>query len=421
MATTKIKCPVEGIIDLDRLPGVPPERVEALIDAPELQRLRRIKQLGFSELVYPGATHSRYAHSLGAYQGAQRTLTQLRLRGVDLPDEWYVATALACLLHDLGHGPFSHTFEAVTGQKHELRTQRLVQAGPRVPQLLEEIGPGTTERVLALLRAEIGEAQLRFLADLVSSALDCDRMDYLRRDALYTGAQYGTFDRDWLIREITPTDDGAAIVVIEKGRTAVEQYLIGRYHMFRNVYLHKTSRGFEGAFRMLCQRLKKLGPTALPAASRAFGALQGGSALSDDHFLALSDTSFQAEIDLLVQHDDLTVRRLARALHDRIPLRQRTSRTDDDATGTSAVGDLDALREKRQEQAAEAGLDPDCAVWKDTAQDVPYRPYAPEEGRKGLRILRRDGALVDITEVSPSIRALSQKMVLRRVYWIGTD
>jgi HD superfamily phosphohydrolase len=114
LATTKIKCPVEGIVDLDRLPGVPAAKVRRLIDSPELQRLRKIKQLGFTERVYPGATHTRFAHSLGAFQGAQRTLFQLRRGGCDIPDDWLTATAFACLLHDLGHGPFSHTFESIS-------------------------------------------------------------------------------------------------------------------------------------------------------------------------------------------------------------------------------------------------------------------------------------------------------------------
>ena len=412
MATTKIKCPVEGIIDLDRLPGVSPQEVRALIDAPEVQRLRRIKQLGFTELVYPSATHTRFAHSLGAFQGAQRTLTQLRTRGVEIPDEWYVATALACLLHDVGHGPFSHTFERITGEGHELRTQQILFERPRVPELLEQIGPGMGARVLQLIAGRIEPESLSFLADLVSSSLDCDRMDYLRRDALCTGASYGSFDRDWLIREMVPTRDGLAIAVIEKGRSAVEQYLIGRYHMFQNVYLHKTSRGFEGAFRALCRRVRALGPGALPEGTRALRLLHEPT-LSLASFLELSDSSFLYEVEQLVEHEDRTLRDLARALHERQPLRQHTFL--DEPEG------LDELLMTRQEKAARAGLDPDTAVWTDAAQDVPYRPYAPESGRKGLRLLRRDGSIVDVTVLSPTIRALSQRMVVHRVYWLETE
>jgi len=171
MGTTKIKCPVEGVIELDRLPGVSTTRVERIIDAPELQRLRRIKQLGFTELVYPGATHTRFAHSLGAFQGAQRTLTQLRRAGAEIPDDWFAATALACLLHDLGHGPFSHTFESVTGVSHEERTREILASGPVIPHALEDISAGMSRRVLDLARGEVAEPPLRFLADLVSSAL----------------------------------------------------------------------------------------------------------------------------------------------------------------------------------------------------------------------------------------------------------
>lgn len=412
MATTKIKCPVEGIIDLDRLPAVACERVVALVDAPEVQRLRRIRQLGFTEYVYPGATHTRFAHSLGAFQGAQRSLTQLRAQKVDIPDAWFTATALACLLHDLGHGPFSHTFERVVAQHHESRTIEIIRNGPRVPHELEAIEAGMVEKVTQLLRHRVAEPRLAFLADLVSSALDCDRMDYLRRDALHTGAHYGAFDRDWLIREMMPTAAGDAMVVIEKGRAAVEQYLIGRYHMFQNVYLHKTSRGFEGAFRALCLRLRALGPQALPPQARGFAALFE-TPLSLESFLHLSDLNFEVESALLVDHEDASVRGLARSLVYRRPLQQRSlsaERLDDSAAGAW----LDAQRAA----AAQAGLDPHAVVWEDAAEDVPYRPYAPAKGRPGLRIQRRDGSLVDVTELSPSLAALAQKIVVRRAYWL---
>jgi HD superfamily phosphohydrolase len=409
MATTKIKCPVEGIIDLDRLPGVPARKVEALIDAPEVQRLRRVRQLGFTEYVYPGATHTRFAHSLGAFQGAQRTLTQLRAVSDRIDDDWFVATSLACLLHDLGHGPFSHTFESITHQPHEERTIELVGTGPAVPELLESIGKGTVDRVTQLLRGEPGEAGLGFLADLVSSALDCDRMDYLRRDALHTGTSYGSFDRDWLIREMEPTPDGAAIVVLEKGRTAVEEYLIGRYHMFQNVYLHKTSRGFEGAFRSLCQRLITLGSDELPDASRAFALLLGQRIETAD-FLSLTDQAFLVEMEWLLDHQDPTVAGLARSLHHRVPLRRTT------LTGTAAQAA--EVQSQQREIARRHGLDPETAVWIDTAADVPYRPYAPDLARKGLRIRRQDESLVDVTALSPTLAALSERVAVRRVYWL---
>ena len=412
MATTKIKCPVEGIIDLDRLPGIPTVKVEALIDAPEVQRLRRVRQLGFTEYVYPGATHSRFAHSLGTFQGAQRTLSRLRVVSDLIDDDWHVATALACLLHDLGHGPFSHTFESITGQPHEERTLDLVREGPRVPELLEDIGPGQVDRVSQLMKGQMEDPQLGFLADLVSSALDCDRMDYLRRDALHTGASYGSFDRDWLIREMEPTVDGAAIVVIEKGRTAVEQYLIGRYHMFQNVYLHKTSRGFEGAFRSLCKRLVDLGVDELPAASRAFRMLFSGTIPSTD-FLSLTDQSFLVEMEWLLDHRDPTVRGLAGALHHRRPLRQQNLSGSEEA--------IAHIHAERQESAREQGLDVDTAVWIDTAADVPYRPYAPDLARKGLRIRRKDGSLVDVTELSPTLAALSERVAVQRLYWLEPE
>jgi HD superfamily phosphohydrolase len=286
----------------------------------------------------------------------------------------------------------------------------LIAEGPAVPAALDDIHPRLGERVLQLLHGEVSEPRLRYLADLVSSSLDCDRMDYLRRDALYTGTQYGVFDRDWLIREMIPTADGEAIVVVEKGRTAVEQYLIGRYHMFQNVYLHKTSRGFETAFRGLCTRLQKLGVDALPSQSRAFRALLAPQ-MSLETFLQLNDLGFEAEFSLLLDAADPTVRAFARALDGRHPLRQRTSLT--------GPAELQNERTLRMEDARRRGLDPECAVWQDTAKDVPYHPYDPSGARRGLRVQRREGDLVDITDVSPTIRALAGPVEVHRLYWIG--
>ncbi len=412
MATTKIKDPVEGIIDLDRLPTVPASQVRRLIDSVELQRLRGIQQLGFSERVYPGATHTRFAHSLGAFQGAQRTMRQLRARGFEIPDEWFIATALACLLHDLGHGPFSHAFEAVTGIRHELWTRRMILEGPEMPERLEAIHPGTRERVLQLLGNAVEEPGLRWLADLVSSALDCDRMDYLRRDSLFTGTRYGSFDRDWLIRAIVPSRDGRAILVDPKGTSAVEQYLIGRYHMFQNVYLHKTSRGFETAFVRLCQRLRVLGPEATPSRCPSFSALHQGEP-SLPQYLGWRDAHFLVELDALAGHSDPTVRELTEVLRGRRPPRCVT-------VYGEATPLLDEERERRRAEASRRGLDPEAAVWLDRAEDVPYRPYAPAEGRKGLRVQGVEGAEPeDITRRSPTLTALAGPVVVHRLYWIS--
>jgi HD superfamily phosphohydrolase len=411
MPTTKIKCPVEGVIELDRLPGVPADKVRALIDSPELQRLRHVRQLGFTEMVYPGATHSRFGHSLGAYQGAQRTILQLQAAGARIPDEWFVATTLACLLHDVGHGPFSHAYEAVSGTSHEARTLQIVESGPRVPQALEAIGVGTQARVLQLLRGNVEDREVAFLADLVSSALDCDRMDYLRRDALFTGASYGAFDRDWIIREIVPTEDRTAIVLVEKGRSAAEQYLIGRYHMFQNVYLHKTSRGFETAFRQLCLRMRALQGPRLGGGTGAADARLFAADLPLAEFLQLTDIAYLAELRGLVGHADATVRTLARALVWRRPLCCSTS--------TGDVAEVAQLLAQRQREAAARGLDPAFAVWRDEAEDVPYRPYSPLEGRKGLRVRSHAGELVDVTQLSPTLAALSARLVLHRVYWLA--
>src|SRR3954470_20176676 len=254
MAEKIIRDPVHDVIAF-RTDRPPDALLFRLINAVEFQRLRRIRQLGMASLAYPGADHSRYSHSLGVMQTARRMLEQLR-HSVPVDDGEETVLLAACLLHDLGHGPFSHVFERVSGVEHEGITRRVIlDESSHVHGVLAEHDPGLPARVVDLLQ---GRWPRPFFCDILSSQLDADRFDYLLRDNLMTGSRYGDYDLGWLLHAVTVHRESGRLAVTWKGVSAVEPYLQSRYHMYRNVYFHKVVRSAEGMVKLALQRAKRL-------------------------------------------------------------------------------------------------------------------------------------------------------------------
>ena len=224
-----------------------------LVDTRAFQRLRYVRQLGLAYLVYPGATHSRFEHALGAYHLARRTTGLLEereeLRRV-APDECTIVR-VAALLHDLGHYPFSHALEEIGALHHEEVARPLVLQGEIGALLEREIGAGAPARVLALIRGE-GHSPLQ---GLISGSLDLDKIEYLKRDALMCGVPYGEIDVERLINSMVlvadPDTGHDAIGVLEKGLAALESLLFAKYQMYRNVYWHHAVRSATAMYKRL--------------------------------------------------------------------------------------------------------------------------------------------------------------------------
>ncbi|MDQ3584463.1 MAG: HD domain-containing protein, partial [Acidobacteriota bacterium] len=208
-----------------------------LIDAPEFQRLRRIKQLGLALYTYQGAEHSRFTHSLGVLHLITRVLDRLS-ECYEIAEADRAAARAAALLHDVGHGSFSHVMEKALGFHHEAWTVRAVLSEEtEINSVLRAYSPGLPRRVADIIE---GKSQPAFLSHLVSSQLDVDRMDYLLRDSLMTGAKYGIYDLEWIINALAIDEEHDRIYVTARGLYAVEEYLQARYYMFRQVYFHRT-------------------------------------------------------------------------------------------------------------------------------------------------------------------------------------
>ncbi len=249
-----VRDPVWGNISLDR-------EAAGVVDAPQFQRLRRVKQLGFAHLVYPGAVHTRFMHALGVYHLTRRALAILARKGVlgalaPVEEERLPLVPLAALLHDVGHYAFSHAMEEVEPDSipghHEEVAARFLDADP-IRHLLERRSRDATDFVAELIRGRSDHP----LQGLISGSLDLDKIDYLKRDAFFCGVPYGQVDVDRLLDSLTVARESAAarpgIAVTEKGIGALESLLFAKYQMFRYVYWHHASRAATIAFRRLVE------------------------------------------------------------------------------------------------------------------------------------------------------------------------
>ena len=228
--------------------SIPNELIYDVLQHPYVQRLNRIRQLGLSHLVYPGATHSRFGHSLGAMHLMQEAIYSLRQKGVAITDEEATAAQIAILLHDIGHGPFSHVLEhtLVEGVTHEDISLLMME------RINDDLG-GALNMAIAIFKNEYPK---HFLHQLISSQLDVDRMDYLCRDSFFTGVQEGRVASERLLKMLDVRDD--RLVVQVKGIYSVEKFLVARRLMYWQVYLHKTSVAAEQHLIKLLSRAKEL-------------------------------------------------------------------------------------------------------------------------------------------------------------------
>jgi uncharacterized protein len=251
-----------------------------LVDTRAFQRLRYVRQLGLAYLVYPGASHSRFEHALGAYNLARRALGLLEERGFtqDLEPDACLVVRCAALLHDIGHYPFSHALEEIGALHHEEVARPLITSGQVADVLRAELGPDAPERIMALIRGKSTSP----LQGLISGSLDLDKIEYLKRDAFMCGVNYGDIDVDRLLNSLTlvvdPQSGVPAVGIYEKGLSALESLLFAKYQMYRNVYWHHAVRSATAMYKRLVD-----------------GALRAGS-LSAETLAAFTDEGLLHEL-----------------------------------------------------------------------------------------------------------------------------
>jgi uncharacterized protein len=248
--------PIHGSIELNT--KYPEEKlILDLIECAEFQRLRRIRQLGFSYLTFYGAESSRFVHSVGTFQTARLMLKRLMSKNPELVKPFYEAILVSALLHDLGHGPFSHSSEPSFGFEHEDWTINNIKGKTEVNQVLNAYSTELPQKVIDILQQKINP---KWVSQIISGQLDCDRCDYLIRDSHQTGTKYGIFQIERIIQslELIDLDGEIKLIVNEKGIHAVEDYLFARYSMYLQVYHHKKTLAADAMFTSLICRLRDL-------------------------------------------------------------------------------------------------------------------------------------------------------------------
>lgn len=397
--------PVHGFI------SVPRNLLFELIATPEVQRLRRIRQLGVGYLVFPGAEHSRFGHALGAMALMHDTLASLAEKGTRIDPEEHTAACAAALLHDVGHGPFSHTLEheLIRGFHHEAMSRVLIA------HLDARLG-GRLGTTLAIFD---GSYPRPFFHALVSSQLDMDRLDYLRRDSHYTGVVEGRVGVERIIKTLQVVDqDGVEQMAIEaKGFHAVENFLFARRLMYWQVYLHKAVLAGDHVLRAIVRRVRSLLAADRPEAV-AGGAPDfmyflerdvHASSLEDDevrrHYCALDDADMLVSIKQWTASPDPVLADLSASfLHRRLPAVSYVARR-------LVPEELHAWREDAGRWLVERGISRPETASEDAAYYVSAdaaRHSAYEADASGIAIVHKDGTLSDLGSAteSPPIAAL---------------
>jgi HD superfamily phosphohydrolase len=402
-----IRDPVHDVIAF-RLEDPTDALLFKLINTQEFQRLRRIRQLGMASLAYPGADHSRYSHSLGVMQTARLILKQLdRETKIDPAQSTLCLTA--ALLHDIGHGPFSHVFERVSGAGHEALSQSIIHDPTSdVHQALSQHDPSFPQKVGDLLSSGAKPSVYR---DIISSQLDADRFDYLLRDNLHTGSRYGDFDLSWLLHALTVADNRLAVT--SKGVSAVEAYLQSRYHMYRNVYFHKVVRAAEGMLKLAIQRAARLAVQdrlSWPSRDEPVHKTLLGQRLSTQEFTDLDDVSLQQCLKQWTRGEDPVLARLCHGL-----LYRKLFKTLD----LSQIKDPKQAQSKVEAARAaviSAGGDPTYDFFYDEPADTPYEIYDPRAPGSEIWVVNPQGNLTSFAEISPLTEALSKQLMFHRLH-----
>lgn len=431
----RIRDPIHGLVAFDDEPA---QLVWRLLNCREFQRLRRIKQLGFCDFVYPGATHSRFSHSVGVFENARRLLKIIERNVGHAQFDQHRAVASLCgaLLHDVGHGPFSHTFEGVQHRlqrrkKHENWSEEIILGDSEVNKELTKFGEQFPKEVAGIIREEPRD----IYSVIISSQFDADRLDYLVRDRYMTGVEVGHFDMEWLLDCLEVGDillGGQEDIVRMKGPVlnykgfkAAEGYLEARYQLYAIVYLHKTTRSAEkmlAAFlELLSRRLKDNSCAALnlPASHPLVQFLKSDDP-EGDAYLRLDDASVWSLLEAAKHSKDKQLAEFGSRILDR----RLFKCFDVGAHLKSQGGDLKyRFMERLRNDAKDLNLERHVTLLEDEPRLTGYDWYSWTEESALKKVLIQDierNENIDIGDRSEIIKAL-KKEEFCRVYVPNED
>lgn len=398
-----INDPLHGFLAL------PSAIIYDVIQHPYFQRLRRIRQLGMSEWVYPGATHTRFHHALGALNLTIQAVETLQRKGVHITDEEKEGVSLAILLHDIGHGPYSHTLEHTLIQEvhHEAISLQIME------RMNQEFN-GKLSIAIEIFKGTY--TQKPFLGQLISGQLDMDRLDYLLRDSFYTGVSEGIVGADRIIHMLNVKDGN--LVVEEKGIYSVEKFLVARRLMYWQVYLHKTVIAADAMLVSILQRARQLAKegstlgTYHPLMHFLFKDINASNFDDEalDLFLALDDIDILSSVKQWQFHED----KILSILCNRLLKRQLPKIK----IGLEPIG-TDMLNLVKQQAASLFGISEESAEEFFIKRGIlENHAYKTEGG--GIRILRKDGRIQDVAEASDNYNLAALKETVTKyfmIYW----
>ncbi|MFA9559917.1 HD domain-containing protein [Evansella sp. AB-rgal1] len=372
------------------------ELIWELIGTKEFQRLRRIRQLGTTFLTFHGAEHTRFNHSLGVYEIMRRIVENMEKREHFDPEERLVCLSSA-LLHDVGHGPFSHSFEKVFHTDHERWSREIILGDTEINSVLRGMSDDFPKKVADVIAKTY---QNKLVVSLISSQIDADRMDYLLRDAFYTGVSYGNFDMERILRVMRPKEDQA--VFKHSGMHAVEDYIMSRYQMYWQVYFHPVTRSAEVILSKILHRAKHLFEQnySFMDKPKHFESLFSGKITLED-YVKLDESvilyyfqEWQEEKDPILS--DLCQRFMDRRLFKYVEC--------DPSVQMKVWPELIQLFGK-------IGFDPNYYLVIDSSSDLPYDFYRPgeEEERLPIHLLMPNGDLRELSRESDVVEAISGK------------
>lgn len=377
-----------------------------LIDTPEFQRLRRIKQLGTTSLIFHGAEHSRFGHSLGVYEITRRICNLFQRNypsknpGDGLWDDHERLVALcAALLHDVGHGPFSHTFEHIFHTNHEqITTQIITSPETNINKILRRVSPDFPKQVASVITHTYSNPQV---VQMISSQIDADRMDYLQRDAYYTGTNYGKFDLERILRVMRPYEGGITFEI--SGMHAVEDYILSRFQMYMQIYFHPVSRAMEAILEHLLERADKLykgNVTDIDFAPQMLTPFFNGSFTLQD-YLTLDDGVLTTYFASWRKFPDNILSDLASRFLDRKPLKS-----------VIYSAETEPLLPKLRDLIQTAGFNSSYYTAVNDSYKLTYDTYNPQVAKPQTQIelIQPNGELVELSQISTLVAAISGKV-----------
>lgn len=409
--------PVYGPIQLN-LSDPTDSLLAQIIDTREFQRLRRIRQMGSAWLTFHGAEHSRFSHSIGALFVAKKILTHLANNSPEINNH-KTEILVSALIHDIGHGPFSHTSEKLTGFSHEFWTKRIIEENSEINSLLKKHNTDLPKKIISLFEYK---AKPAYLSQIISSYVDCDRLDYLQRDSFFVGVPYGLTGSDRIISSLEIDEASKRLVIKESsGLDAIIHYLHARYSMYQQVYQHKKNLACDFMLRKIISRLKENNPKNISSELKDWLNIDNKSQEKislesylriDDYYLTTNIQEWAHENSTESVLKDLCYSFITRKIFKSLEFRNEIEKNR-----------IDDFLKLARSLAKNKNLDPNYYIGLEESASKPYEPYevSSDKTSKAILIKQYNGSLKELSEVSGLVKALSQEKIVKTCLIFKTE